>query len=191
MVDGAVLQVLGLLLVGLDQTVAAALSTAAYLVYEVVLVVARGQTLGKIALGTRVVDDVSGRIPTMWQAATRGVVPLAGVLVDVALGIAAVGVFWVLAVYGSLLFDERRRGVHDKAAGTVVTAVPRSPAHRRAGTTAVVVAIAVTAVLVAIAVGDLEDAKSGGDSARMKNAAVSLPVPVSPGPPARAVLEPT
>ena len=164
MVDGAVLQVLSLVLVNLDQPVAAALSTAAYLTYEVVLVVLRGQTLGKIALGTRVVDLATGRIPTTWQAATRGVVPLAGVLVDVAFDIAAVGIFWVLAVYGSLLFDDRRRGLHDKAAGTVVSALPRSTGHRRAGAAAVVAAIAITSVLVAMAVDDLEDEQVDGEA---------------------------
>ena len=158
-VDGALLQVAGLALVGLDRPVAAALSTAGYLVYEVVMVVLRGQTLGKMALGTRVVGDPSGRLPSLWQAATRAVVPMAGVLVEVGIGLTAVGAFWVLAVYGSLLLDDRRRGLHDKAAGTMVTALERSAGHRRAGAAAVIAAVAVTAMLVAAAVDELEDAQ--------------------------------
>lgn len=164
-VDGAVLQLVGLLLLGLDRPVAAAISTAAYLAYEVSLVVVRGQTVGKIALGTAVVDTMTGRLPTTWQAATRAVVPLAGVLVDVALGIAAVGLFWVLAVYGSLLLDERRRGLHDKAAGTMVVTVERTPAHRRAGVVAVAVAVALTFVLVLVALDDLEEDQRGENQA--------------------------
>lgn len=155
-VDGAVLQVAGLLLAGLDGAVAAALSTALYLVYTVALVAARGQTLGKLAVGTMVVDGTTGRLPTLWQAATRGVVPMAGVLIDVALGIAAVGVFWVVAVYGTILLDERRRGLHDKAAGTVVVIVERTELHRRVGVSAVVAALALTAVLVIQALGEID-----------------------------------
>ena len=157
LVDGAVFQVAALLLAPLDAAVAATLSTAAYLAYVVGMIAVRGQTLGKAALGARVVDAGTGAVPTLWQASTRAVVPLAGVVVDVALGVAAVGAFWVLTVYGWLLVDERRRGLHDRAAGTVVVDVERSETHRRAGVVAVVAALAVTAVLVAATVDDLED----------------------------------
>ncbi|MGH9152006.1 MAG: RDD family protein, partial [Acidimicrobiales bacterium] len=157
LVDGAAFQLAVLGLAGLDTTVAAALSTAAYLAYVVGLTAVRGQTLGKMALGTRVVDAGTGALPTLWQASTRTVVPLAGLVVDVALGTAAVGAFWVLTVYGWLLVDERRRGLHDRAAGTVVVDVARSEAHRRVGVVAVVAAVAVTAVLVAVALDELEE----------------------------------
>ncbi|HVM03439.1 MAG TPA: RDD family protein [Acidimicrobiales bacterium] len=157
LVDGAAFQLAALGLAGLDTTLAAALSTAAYLAYVVGLTVLRGQTLGKMALGTRVVDAGTGALPTLWQASTRTIVPLAGLVVDVALGTAAVGAFWVLVVYGWLLVDDRRRGLHDRAAGTVVMDVERSEAHRRVGAVAVVAALAVTAVLVAVTLDELED----------------------------------
>lgn len=166
LVDGAVLQLVGLLLTDVDLGVAAALTTAAYLVYEVALVAVRGQTLGKMALGTRVVDAGTGSLPTLWQAATRAVLPMAGVVIDVATGTAAVGAFWVLAVYGSLLLDDRRRGLHDKAAGTLVTALPTTVARRRAGVVAVVAAVAVTTVLVASALADLEEERRLGGAGR-------------------------
>lgn len=161
-VDGAVLQVAGLALVRADATVATALSTLVYLAYEVAMVARFGHTLGKLALGTTVVDSAGAGRPTLWQAATRAVVPLAGVVVDVALGSASVGAFWVFAVYGSLLFDERRRGLHDRAAGTVVAAVERSEAHRRAGVIAVALALALTVVTVTLAVDDAADKPTPG-----------------------------
>jgi uncharacterized RDD family membrane protein YckC len=157
LVDGASFQLAAFALAPLDAAAAAVVSTAVYLSYVVGMTATRGQTLGKLALGTRVVDAHSGALPTLWQAATRAVVPLAGLVVDVALGVAAVGAFWVLTVYGWLLADERRRGLHDRAAGTLVVDVERSESHRRLGLVAVAAAVAVTAVLVAVAVDDLED----------------------------------
>lgn len=157
LIDGATLQLVALVLGGAGRPVAAALGATLYLSYVVALTVLRGQTLGKVAMGAKVVDERTGQLPGLWQAATRAVVPLAGVVVDVALGAAVVGMFWALAVYGWLLFDERRRGVHDRAAGTVVTEVERSELHRRAGVAAVAAALGVTALLVAAAVGELED----------------------------------
>lgn len=157
LVDGAAFQVAGLVLVGVDQRTAGAISAVAYLVYEVALVAWRGQTLAKMALGTRVVDGASGLVPTLWQAATRAAVPLAGVVVDVALGGAGVGALWVFVVYGSVAVDDRRRGLHDRAAGTLVVAGGRSPAHRRLGVVVVAVAVVVTVVAVGLAVDDLED----------------------------------
>lgn len=153
-VDSAVLQVAGMALVGVGAGVAIALSTIAYLVYEVAMVASRGQTLGKLALGTAVADGVDGGRPTLWQAATRAVVPLAGVVVDVALGTTLVGALWVFTVYGALLFDDRRRGLHDKAAGTEVVVRQRTEAHRRVGTAAVVVASILTLVTVLIAMNE-------------------------------------
>ena len=160
-VDGALLQVAGLSLVGAGPAVAAAVSTVTYLAYEVAMVATQGRTLGKLAVGTSVVDGAGGGRPTLWQAATRAVVPLAGVVVDAALGSPGVGAFWVFAVYGSLLLDERRRGLHDRAAGTVVAAVARSTAHRRIGRVAVAAAIVVIAVTLALAADDAGQAPGG------------------------------
>ena len=169
-VDGAVLQAAGLALLGTDATVATALSTLLYLTYQVTMVAGRGQTLGKLALGAKVVDGAGGGRPTLWQAATRAVVPLAGVVVDVALGSATVGALWVFTVYGALLFDDRRRGLHDRAAGTVVVAVERSEAHRRAGTVAVALALAVGAVTIAIAADEADDGVTPGARAPLSGA---------------------
>lgn len=149
-------------MVGAGPAMAAALSTVAYLLYEVTMVLARGQTVGKLALGTVVVDSHGGGRPSLWQASTRAVVPLAGVVVDVAIGSAVVGAFWVFAVYGSLLVDGRRRGLHDRAAGTEVVVVERSTAHRRAGAIAVTAALVVTFVTLALAMNDAADPPTEG-----------------------------
>lgn len=161
-VDGAVLQLAGLVTVGAGTATAAALSGFTYLAYEVVMVATRGQTLGKLGLGTRVMDGVSGGRPTLWQAATRAVVPLAGVVVDAALGSVGVGALWVLVVYGSVLFDAHRRGLHDRAAGTVVVSVERSAAHRRVGVVVVVAALAFTLVTLAVAVQGAANSPAAG-----------------------------
>ena len=74
----------------------------------------RGQTPGKMIVRIRVVDHATGRIPTLASAAVRWLIPacvsLSGSLTIVA---------WLL-IYGWLLFDSRRQGLHDKVARTVV-----------------------------------------------------------------------
>lgn len=156
-VDSAVLEVVGIAMIGAGGATVIALSTVAYLAYEIAMVVTRGQTLGKMALGTVVTDAAGGGRPTLWQATTRAVVPLAGVVVDVILGTAAVGALWVFAVYGSLLVDERRRGLHDRAAGTLVVSRPRSLTHRKVGVVVVVAAAVLTLATAAVAMRDAAD----------------------------------
>jgi len=72
-----------------------------------------GQTPGKMLVRTRVVMARSARIPDLGSSALRWSVP--GVFVFLP------GVSVIFAViYGWLLFDTLRRGLHDKAASTVV-----------------------------------------------------------------------
>ncbi|GMQ84734.1 MAG: hypothetical protein BMS9Abin07_0298 [Acidimicrobiia bacterium] len=81
--------------------------------YYIGFTVSRGQTPGKMLAGTRVVMERTGQIPGPGPSSLRWVVP--GVFVFLP------GVSVVAAViYGWLLFDKRRRGLHDKAAKTVV-----------------------------------------------------------------------
>ena len=81
--------------------------------YYIGFTVSRGQTPGKMLIGTRVVMERTGQIPGLRPSAVRWVVP--GVFAFLP------GVSVVAAViYGWLLFDSRRRGLHDKAAKTVV-----------------------------------------------------------------------
>ncbi len=81
--------------------------------YYIGFTVSRGQTPGKVLIGTRVVMERTALIPGFVPATLRWVVP--GVFVFLP------GVSILSAViYGWLLFDSLRRGLHDKAAGTVV-----------------------------------------------------------------------
>ena len=78
--------------------------------YEVILIAIRGQTLGKSLMGIRVVGITDGQVPGWARAGVRWLLPAAASLVPPS----------VLIVYLWLLWDPRRQGLHDKAAGTLV-----------------------------------------------------------------------
>ena len=81
--------------------------------YYIGFTVSRGQTPGKMLVGTRVVMERTGQLPGLGSSALRWVVP--GILLFLpGISVAAA------VIYGWLLFDSRRRGLHDKAAKTVV-----------------------------------------------------------------------
>lgn len=84
--------------------------------YQTLLVAGRGATIGKAALGLRVVRVDDGTIPAWDRALLRALVPQGAGAVP------AIGLPLVTAVYGAALFDRRRRGVHDLASGTMVVA---------------------------------------------------------------------
>jgi uncharacterized RDD family membrane protein YckC len=79
-------------------------------IYETGFIAVRGQTPGKMVLGIRVVRVESGSLPGLGRAVARWVVPAVASLIPLG----------ALVVYGWLLWDRRRQGLHDKAAGTVV-----------------------------------------------------------------------
>jgi len=85
--------------------------------YYVILTGWRGETLGKMTVGSRVIGAKTGVIPT-WPAATVrwAIVGIAGVLPVP---------FLSVVVYGVVALDPRRRGLHDFGAGTVVVDVRR------------------------------------------------------------------
>jgi uncharacterized RDD family membrane protein YckC len=87
--------------------------------YTIVLTAIWGQTLGKIAMGTRVEVDGEGSVPGWRRSALRWALP------GVAGRLPVVGLWVSLIVMGSLVLDPRRRGLHDRLAGTVVVKVPR------------------------------------------------------------------
>jgi uncharacterized RDD family membrane protein YckC len=88
--------------------------TSVAFVYETLMIALLGRTVGKIALGTRVVRLVDGGRPDWSEATIRALVPLS-------LGaIPRVGVFLGVLVYSLALWNPMRQGLHDKAAGTLV-----------------------------------------------------------------------
>ena len=81
--------------------------------YYIIFTVSRGQTPGKMLIGTRVVMQQSGQIPSPVPSTVRWFVPGVWVFLP---GVSIISV----VIYGWLLFDPLRRGLHDKAAKTVV-----------------------------------------------------------------------
>lgn len=79
--------------------------------YTTVMLSQRGQTVGNMAVGTRVVDSRTGAVPSVGKALGRSVAP---VLLLVLLVIPAiVDIFWPL-------WDRENQSLHDKMAGTYV-----------------------------------------------------------------------
>ena len=110
--------------------------------YSVVMHARYGQTLGKMATGIKVLDVAESRDLNLRQALLRDIVPLlvaatstawlisfgAGDTVAEASGAAAVAQYavgvvvpvWVIVEVVTMLFNRKRRAVHDFIAGTVV-----------------------------------------------------------------------
>jgi uncharacterized RDD family membrane protein YckC len=98
--------------------------------YQIGLTATRGQTIGKMVVGTQVVDESGGRLPTWGQALVRWLVPAVPNLVGILLlssAFDAVSVVWSVVVYLPILNRPDRRGWHDRIAGTVV--IDRAPAQ--------------------------------------------------------------
>lgn len=88
--------------------------TGLALVYETVCVWRWGRSVGKLVMGTRVVHVLDGGRVGFSAALIRALVPAAfGVIPQI-------GTLLGLGVYLLALFDPRRQGLHDKAAGTLV-----------------------------------------------------------------------
>ena len=98
-------------------------SLAIGLLYEVALIAARGQTLGKMALKVKVVRADNGLVPGWGKSAGRWLVPAIPGLVGWFIpSISLIGLLSFL-VYASLTWDKVRQGWHDKTAGTLVIKV--------------------------------------------------------------------
>ena len=82
--------------------------------YDFVMIGRWGRTVGKFALGTRVVRVDTGG-PVLWSsAAIRALIPLAAGVIP------SVGSALSLVVYATAFWHPRRQGFHDRAAGTIV-----------------------------------------------------------------------
>jgi uncharacterized RDD family membrane protein YckC len=94
-------------------------------IYTVAPVAVWGRTVGKWLAGTQVVDRDTGRVPTWPAAGLRWLVPAvaAFVAIQIQVGLSVTGPWftaYLAVIYGGVLWDGRRRGVHDLAARTVV-----------------------------------------------------------------------
>lgn len=83
--------------------------------YETIAVAWTGRTLGKLAMGIRVARLDNGRRPLWWQAGIR--VALPAVIATVPHPLTQI---MFIGIYVSSQFDSMGRGLHDKAAGTIV-----------------------------------------------------------------------
>jgi uncharacterized RDD family membrane protein YckC len=92
-----------------------ALFFALDLTYEVTMVRLFGQTLGKMILGIRIVRIPDGERPDWGQSGVRFLVP--GVADAIPVWFSG---FFAIGIYLTAMFDPAYRGVHDKAAGTLV-----------------------------------------------------------------------
>ncbi|MCU1487540.1 MAG: hypothetical protein JWN67_4286 [Actinomycetia bacterium] len=80
-----------------------------------------GQQLGKLVIGIRIVDERTGHPPTWLRAVFRWVVPSVPFLwaIQGPWLVPVLGLLWSVVVYAPILGADRR-GLHDRAAGTIV-----------------------------------------------------------------------
>ena len=111
--------------------VSSVVSAIIVLIYYVGLTATLGQTLGKMALGIKVVN-VDGEKPGFGAVLTREVIVrvlgtvlavVLGPVIDPGLGSAIGGVVALIAIIW-LLFDSRRQGLHDRVAKTFIVKTP-------------------------------------------------------------------
>ena len=107
----------------------AAAGLALVAMYEILLVSRRGQTIGKMVMGTRIVDRASGSVPDPGHVALRVLVLVAASLITLVIpAFENVDRVYSLAVLLPILRPPLHRGLHDFAAGTVVTSLRTAPA---------------------------------------------------------------
>lgn len=123
LIDGLVLLPVILLLAALTDGLARrALSLTVVAIYEVTLVVRRGQTVGKIAVGTRIVDFSSGSLPSLQQSVVRWLVIIAGSVASLVVpAFEPFDAVYTVMVLILVLRPPLHRGLHDLASGTIVS----------------------------------------------------------------------
>lgn len=103
--------VIGMVVSGFDAERALRHTPAIYILlsapYFVILTLTRGQTIGKIVANISVVD-ANGSLPSIWSVFLREIVGKSFSLLIPVIGI------------GMILFDEQKRALHDRIAGTFV-----------------------------------------------------------------------
>lgn len=92
-------------------------------IYSITCTTLTGRTLGKRLLGTRVVHRTTGGRPSPANATIRWLLPAAGSLIAafVVPDLDPLAPGWAFVVLLPILQPPLHRGLHDRAAGTVVT----------------------------------------------------------------------
>lgn len=102
---------------------ALALSVVIPLLYDFAFVAIWRATPGKLLFGIAVCDSPDGGRASIQQAALRALVPSIGSALLLVMPTSEASSFLALitpVVYASVAWDPRRRGLHDKATGTIV-----------------------------------------------------------------------
>lgn len=98
--------------------------TSVNALYVILATALTGQTLGKRLLGIRVVDVVTGALPSLRTSVIRWAVIAVPLLVGWVSPVVASYTGWFsFAAYVPILKAPQHRGVHDLVAGTIVTRV--------------------------------------------------------------------
>lgn len=97
----------------------------AFILYETVMVSRFGQTIGKWLCRVKVVDWDTGDLPLSTSAAVRAVVPGIFLILSLFGGVLSYLLFVIPLIYLTSIADSVYRGLHDKAAHTIVLAAPR------------------------------------------------------------------
>ena len=102
-----------------------ALVMAVHMFYFVVPTALFGWSIGKLVAGTRVIDARSHRTPSPWRVVLRWLVPYLPVIIALTIGMDGDLIGLAIAmVYLPIMLD--LRGLHDRAAGTLVVEARRS-----------------------------------------------------------------
>lgn len=99
-----------------------------FMLYETLMVAWRGQTLGKLLGRLRVVQWSSGELPSVRSAAIRAAVPGVFFFLYLLGGSFGLLLFVPVVIYLTSVADPLRRGVHDRAADTIVLSSASPPA---------------------------------------------------------------
>jgi uncharacterized RDD family membrane protein YckC len=92
---------------------------ALHALYIVGFTATTGAPLGKLVMGTRVVDVDAGVPPSVFRSALRWLTLAWAAFLPGRVGATAAFV-WQIAVFSPILWDERRQGLHDRVARTIV-----------------------------------------------------------------------
>ena len=93
-----------------------------WIAYQTIMVANRGQTFGKMLTRIKIVRYADGELLTPAQSAIRVIVPTAPALIAVALpdGVGSGVALLEPLIYLSAVIDVLYRGLHDRAAGSIV-----------------------------------------------------------------------
>jgi len=92
-----------------------------YVVYEALMIHYRGATVGKMAMGVRVVDSQSSERPSLAQSLIRPWIKLLfGLVILNSSFVSLIYLIFGLANFSSIALDENRQALYDKVAKTAV-----------------------------------------------------------------------